>query len=370
MKRIKIFVDCHVFDSGFQGTRTYIQGLYKEFVKDKDYDFYFAAKNVENLKTIFGTSENIFFIEYSFKNKFLRLLIDIPSILKKEKIDYAHFQYIVPPIKKAKYIVTTHDVLFIDFPMYFSFLDKVINTFLYKQAINNADIKLTVSKYSKSQIEKHLKTKNIYITPNGVDPVFFEKYNKRQIENIIEKKYFLKDYIIYVSRWEPRKNHNLILKAFVDLKLYDKYYLLFIGDTTAKNKEYQKIYNCLADEIKSKIIRFEKLDFQNMILLLRGAKVSVYPSIAEGFGIPPLEAIAANIPTISSNTTAMSDFKFLDKFSFYPYDLEEFKIKLKMILENNLDKEFSFLSDEIKNSYDWSKSMLVLKNCIKINDNQ
>lgn len=367
-KNIKIFVDCHVFDYGFQGTRTYIQGIYKEFIKDNNFDFYFAAHDIENLKTIFGISKNIFYVKYSFKNKFLRLLIDIPKILKREKIDYAHFQYIVPPIKKAKYIVTTHDVLFIDFPVYFSFINRIKNTFLYKNAINKADIKLTVSEYSKQRIIKHfnIETKEIQITPNAVDSIFFQEYCKTEIIKRVEEIYSLKDYIIYVSRWEPRKNHELILKAFVDLKLYETNQLLFIGDTTILNKSYLEMYNVISDEIKSKIICLQKLDFENMLMLLRGAKASIYPSLAEGFGIPPLESIAAKVPTISSNQTAMSDYEFMENFLFDPNDYEDFKIKLKKILENQyIDDEFKLLSNEIKERYTWHKSMSVLKHCIE-----
>jgi glycosyltransferase involved in cell wall biosynthesis len=363
--KIKIFVDCHVFDYGFQGTRTYIQGIYKEFIKDKRYDFYFAAKNTENLKKIFGVCENVFYIKYTYSNKFLRLLIDIPKILKKEKIDYAHFQYIVPPIKKCKYIVTTHDVLFIDFPFYFSFLNKIKNTFLYRNGIRSANIKLTVSEYSKQKIEQHFKVKNIYVTPNAVDPIFFEDYDKKEVINKIKKKYSLKNYMIYVSRWEPRKKHELILKAFIDLKLYDKYQLLFIGDKTITNKAYNKIYNAVSDEIKNRIICLHRLDFESMLLLLRGAKISIYPSVAEGFGIPPLESVAAKIPTITSNQTAMSDFKFMNKFLFNPYDYDEFISKIKMILENDYDDEFTTLSQQINKKYTWFESMSVLKECIQ-----
>ncbi len=366
-KNIKIFVDCHVFDFGFQGTRTYIQGIYKEFIKDDSFDFYFAANNIENLKTIFGVSKNIFYVKYSFKNKFLRLLIDIPKILKREKIDYAHFQYIVPPIKKSKYIVTTHDLLFIDFPVYFTFLNRIKNTFLYKKAINKADIKLTVSEYSKQRIVEHfnIDVKEIQITPNAVDSIFFGDYDKTEIIKRVEKKYSLKDYIIYVSRWEPRKNHELILKAFVDLKLYETNQLLFIGDTTTSNKSYSEIYDNINDEIKNKIICLQKLDFESMLMLLRGAKVSIYPSFAEGFGIPPLESIAAKIPTISSNQTAMSDYEFMDEFLFDPNDYEELKVKLKKILENDYNDEFKLISNEIKEKYTWFKSMSVLKDCIQ-----
>ncbi|SEP91489.1 glycosyltransferase family 4 protein [Flavobacterium urocaniciphilum] len=362
--KLKVFVDCHVFDGGFQGTRTYIQGLYLELIKDKNIVFYFAANDVNNLKSIFGEQENIVFLKYSFKNKFLRLLFDIPFLILKNKIDFAHFQYIVSPIKLCKYIVTTHDVLFIDFPNYFSKLSRIKNTFLYKHGAKCADIRLTVSEYSKNQIAQHFNIHNYHITPNAVDDVFYETYNKSEIQKTVSEKYNLTNYIIYISRWEPRKNQQLLLKSFVDLKLYNEYQLLFIGDSTLYNYEFFDVYNNLDEKIKSKIIKMDKTDFETMLLLLRGAKVSVYPSIAEGFGIPPLESIAAGIPTICSNQTAMSDFTFLKKYEFNPFNEVEFKEKLISILNTDFSKDFTDISQKIKANYCWKKSANELKKLI------
>ena len=362
--KIKIFVDCHVFDNGFQGTRTYIQGLYQELAKDENILFYFAANDIENLESVFGTKKNIKFLKYTFKNKFLRLLLNIPYLIINNKIDFAHFQYIVPPIKFCKYIVTTHDVLFIDYPKYFSFLSRIKNTFLYKKGSKSAKIRLTVSEYSKNQIAKHFNIHNYHITPNAVDKLFFEPYDKNEVQKIVLEKYKLSNYIIFISRWEPRKNHQLILKSFIDLELYDNYQLLFIGDTTSNNQEYFDIYNKLDINIKNKIIRMDKTDFKTMLLLLRGASASVYPSFAEGFGIPPLEAIASGIPTICSNQTAMSDFTFQKKFEFDPNNEIEFNEKLKSILDNDFTQEFREISNQIKENYSWEKSAETVKKLI------
>ena len=162
----------------------------------------------------------------------------------------------------------------------------------------------------------------------------------------------------------PRKNHQLILKSFIDLELYDNYQLLFIGDTTSNNQEYFDIYNKLDSKIKNKIIRMDKTDFKTMLLLLRGASASVYPSFAEGFGIPPLEAIASGIPTICSNQTAMLDFTFLKKFEFDPNNEIEFNEKLKSILDTDFTQEFSEISNQIKENYSWEKSAEIVKKLI------
>ena len=149
MKTANFFVDCHVFDGNLQGTATYLKGLYHELIKDKSKNFFLAAHNIENLQSIFGIYENVTYLQYSSKNKFFRLLFDIPKLITQNKIDYAHFQYVVPPIKRCKYIVTTHDVLFLDFPQYFPLFYRLKNKLFFKFSANKSDIVLTVSQYYK-----------------------------------------------------------------------------------------------------------------------------------------------------------------------------------------------------------------------------
>lgn len=349
------FVDCHVFDKGFQGTRTYIQGLYLELIKDKSKVFYFAAADIENLRAVFGDHENIVFIKYSSKNPIFRLLFEIPIIIKKHKVHFAHFQYRVAPIKLCKYIVTTHDVLFEDFPEYFPKLNRIQSFITYKFSAKISDVVFTVSEYSKKQITKHLKVSDVTVMPNGIDSIFYEEYSKKEIQEEVFKQYGISDYLIFISRWEPRKNHHLVLESFVDLKLYENHSLVFIGDDTFKNNKYEKIYNLLEDKIKQKIIILKKLEFAKMIVLLRGASVSIYPSVAEGFGIPPLESIAAKIPTISSNATAMSDFDFMGYYFFNPYNKQDFQEKLLMVI-NKKDKQIDKKVEIIKQRYNWKLS--------------
>lgn len=360
-KKIKIFVDCHVFDKGFQGTRSYIQGLYLELIKEKGKIFYFAATDIENLRSVFGLQDNIIYLKYRSKNPFFRLLFEIPFLINKNKINFAHFQYRVPPLKLCKYIVTIHDVLFEDFPEDFPILNRLQSFITYKFSGKISDIVFTVSNYSKTQILNHLKIKKVVVMPNGVDNTFFEKYDKIKYQEIIFTEYNISDYLIFVSRWEPRKNHHLLIESFAKLKLYENHFLVFIGDDTFKNKEYDKIYTNLNNEIKQRIIILKKLSFEKMLTLLRGASFAIYPSKAEGFGIPILESIAAKVPTIASNTTAMSDFEFMEQYSFDPVDKDDFNKKLKMVIkqkDENIDKKISI----IKERYNWQLSAVIFNN--------
>ncbi|MEZ4853134.1 glycosyltransferase family 4 protein [Flavobacterium sp.] len=365
--KTKIFIDCHVFDHGFQGTRTYIEGVYKEMIKmNPDIEFYFAACNIDNLKKCFGEEPNAHYVQYTSKSKFFRLLIDIPRLIQKNKIDFAHFQYIVPPVKRCKYIVTIHDVLFIDFKQYFSFKKRMVNSVLYFLSSKISDIIVTVSDYSKEKIQQHFSSKNVLVTANAVAEEFYEDYDKEKIKRKLYLKYQLNNYIIYVSRWEPRKNHELILNSFLNLKLFEKdFKLVFVGDVSNTNPNFEKIFNNLPIAVQNKILFLKKVEHKDLIQLVQGATISVYPSKAEGFGIPALESVAAKIPTLISNKTAMSDFSFMSQYSFNPYKQDEFDELLLHTLENKDRIDLFSLQKSCKEKYSWTHAAKTLTKALK-----
>ncbi|AWI25070.1 glycosyltransferase family 4 protein [Flavobacterium pallidum] len=364
-KRLRIFVDCHVFDKGFQGTRTYIQGLYLELIKDNSRHFFLAASDTGNLQDIFGKAENITYLKYKSSKALSRLGIEIPRMIRKNQIDFAHFQYRVPPVKLCRYIVTIHDVLFEDFPEDFPKLNRLQSFLTYKASARMSDIVLTVSDYSKKQIERHLKVKRVWVTPNAVEDVFFEPYDKAGVTAAVSGKFGISSrYIIYVSRWEPRKNHHLLLEQFVNLGLFRDFNLVFIGDTTFHNKKYDQLFDSLDDDVKRKIFSFQKVSFPDMLLLLRGAAIAVYPSRAEGFGIPPLESVAARIPTITSNLTAMADFDFLEDVSFDPANPKDFEEKLVYVTSGHADYGFEGKIAALKQKYNWPLAAAVYNQAI------
>lgn len=363
-KPLNILVDCHVFDGSFQGTTTYLKGMYLEMIQDKSVHYFFAANDLEKIRAIFGQQENVHYLKFKSHNKVFRLLIDIPRLIKQNKIDFAHFQYIVPPIKNCKFINTIHDVLFLDYPDYFPKSYQIKNKFLFKWSAQKSDINLTVSAFSKQKIQHYFNIQNLVITPNAVDPVYYQKYDKLECKMQVKNIYNLDKYWLYISRWEPRKNHHTLLKVFVENKFYENFSLVFIGDKAIENEMYNDYYSNLPNEIKDKVLTLNKVDFNQLLLLLRGADLSVYPSFAEGFGIPPLEAVAAGIPTACSNSTAMHDFKFLSKNQFDPSSTEN----MFEIINKTLKEDFDYSKIEtLKTQYNWKLSAEILLKTIRNN---
>ena len=350
-KPLRVFVDMHVFDGTLQGSTTYLKGLYTELIKDQSIQFFFAARHIDQLKLIFGEQPNVTYLQYHGHNKFFRLFLNIPQLIQAHQIDYAHFQYVVPPIKKCAYINTIHDVLFLDYPQYFPLSYRLKNQFLFKFSALFSEIVLTVSEYSKQQLQHHFGINSIALTPNAVDPVFFEPYERAKVKEEVLQKFGAQNYWIYVSRWEPRKNHDRLLKAFVEGGFYTEHKLVFVGDPAIPNPVFDQYYNQLSIDIQEKICKFTKVNFQDLLLLVRGATLSVYPSVAEGFGIPPLESIAATIPTICSNSTAMADFDFIGPGLFNPLLVEDIIEKAKYALSHPVDLT---QKDCVAQRYNWA----------------
>lgn len=352
---MKILVDAHCFDyKTTEGINTYLKGLYGELVKiATDIDFYFVAQSTDKVKKIFGTGDNIYYISLTSKNKIYRLLFEIPGIIKKYKIDAAHYQYTSPLIKNCRNIVTLHDILFEDYPKMFPLSYRLIKGFLFKLSAKRADLLLTVSNYSSRQISKHygIPLDKIVVTPNAVSEDFY--FINRDEAITFVKEHGFEKYILYVSRIEPRKNQMALLQAYNELQLWkNNYHLVFIGRKTLPTPDLDACYEKLPEKIKSFIHFYNQVPYSDLKLWYRAASLFVYPALAEGFGIPPIEAGAAGVPCVCSNRTAMGDFVFFGHNLVDPMDKENFKRKIMENLNRDTD-DLSVIQKQIISIYNW-----------------
>ena len=345
IKKIKILVDAHIFDHSYQGTATYLKGLYNALVKFDNVEIVLSACDIENLKLHFPDSR-FRFIRLNTHSKFKRLGLEYPKIIKEDNFDYAHFQYIVPLFKGCKIINTIHDLLFLEHPQYFPWSYRFTKKILFKYSAKKSDLILTVSEYSKKALIKYfqLKAQDVVVTPNAVNNTVL------QDEIDVERG----KYILYVSRFEPRKNHIALLQAYLNLELYKKdIKLILVGSKHEKIEEdaYNNLVALIPPNIKEWICFVEKITDSELNDYYKHATAFVFPSLAEGFGIPPLEAGINNCKVLCSNLTAMSDFNFF-KYQFNPNDPIEFELKLMSLL-NDAEYPYKEIKENIHNNYNW-----------------
>jgi len=359
-ERIKIFVDAHTFDSEFQGSRTFIWEIHHILAQKETLELYIGAYDTKGLAKYFPGIPTDHLIKFKSRSSVMRLLFDIPAIIKKYRIQYAHFQYIVPLYKNCRYIVTIHDVLFRDYPAEFSFFYRFFKTILYKAGAARADILTTDSSFSASSIQKYLgiKKEKIHLVPVAVHDKHFALYDKIKAKEDFKSKYGFDKYILFVSRIEPRKNHAFLLRSFIELHLYRQgYHLVLLGHKSINTPAFNEIMDHLPEDIKPFIFIKSDVPDEELLLFYHAATVFVYPSKAEGFGIPPLEAAASQVPVICSNTSAMNDFSFFGKNHIDPSDYHLLKDALQNIIKDPPgEMELSDIAETIHQKYSWNRS--------------
>ena len=359
-KKIKLFVDAHSFDKEYQGVRTYIKEIYNILLESyPSLDIFFGATSVDQIRTDFPLAKQENIIRYKNRIDLLRFFYDIPALIKQHQIEFAHFQYLSPFGKKrCVYIVTTHDILFNDFKSDFSYTHRSTRNFLFKRGIRQADIRTTVSAYSKGRIDYyfHVPANTIHVIPDGVNAHFASRFNSNEAAAIhISLKYNIRNYILYVSRIEPRKNHLALVQAYVEAGLYNKNIsMVFIGKESIPVKELKEYQDILSGDQKKNIHWISQVGQDDLEAFYKGCLVFAYVSKGEGFGIPPLEAAVSKVPVLCSNQTAMSDYDFFKPHFFNPYDVQELIQKLNNLLNNPPGSlQLEKIANEVLTRYSW-----------------
>lgn len=362
----KILIDAKCIGGEGQGMVTYLIEMYNAMYASysDQYEFFFAGYHEQAISNAFPFMKTNQFILLPKTNKINLLWNVFPKIIEDYNIDLAHFQYVTPFRKKCKYIVTTHDVLFLDFPEEFSFSYIYKRKFLFKRSLINSDIRLTVSNYSRNRISDLFKVPadSIHITPNAVHEKFFDRFNKQEVQKQLQIKFGFENYLLYVSRIEKRKNHRLILETYENSNLAEQgIQLVLVGNDTLGETDVIEKLNKLKTKYPGMVHWIPFVEEADLLDIYRGARVFLYPSLAEGFGIPPIEAAALGLETLCSNLTAMEDFTFFGNQLFDPNDKEEFENKLIQLLKRTEPSHLNTKNrDFIQQHYAWNNAAKVL----------
>ena len=220
--------------------------------------------------------------------------------LKRDHIDLFHGLSGELPVglDKAgiKSVVTIHDVLFLRYPEFYSFIDRNIYFRKFKHAAEAADTVIAISEQTKKDIVQYLgiPENKITVVYQGCHQAFKETYSATQKEALIKKYQLPKQFILNVGTIEARKNILVAVKALKNIDTT----LVLVGRKTAYTKEITRFI--AENKIEQKVIFLEGLSSEELAILYQLADLFIYPSLFEGFGIPIIEALFSNTPVITS----------------------------------------------------------------------
>jgi len=349
----RIGIDFHVFDGKYQGSRTHLIEILTRVVRSaSDIDFYIFLDNINTLITQYPifTSKNVKLIQMPYTNSVKRLCYVLPILQKEYSLDLLHSQYIMPIPSLSPSVVTIHDILFESHPQYFKHFFRYRSQLLVKLSAKRSSHIFTVSEFCKNELvtRYQIEPKKITVIYNGVDRTKF--YPGTSEIEIVEKRGLKSEgYILSVGRLEPRKNYDNLFAAYAALGLWAPP-LVIIGQ---RDFGYQNALDLISKlNINVKII--EDISDNELPAIYRHAKLFVYPSYAEGFGIPPLEAMASGVPVICSNTTAIPEVTGDAAYTVNPSYPQQITKAMHEILSNmSLQLNMSQAGLAQANKYTW-----------------
>lgn len=266
--------------------------------------------------------------------------VNIPNILKIKDIDLYHVPQNgigLPKTKACPFVITLHDIIPYKMPKTVGERYLKIFTEEIPRIIPMCDGIITVSHYSKQDIANYFNfpQKKIFVTHLANEDIY-KPLNKISCKEFIKKTYHIEDdYILYVGGFSPRKNIVGLIEAFSKLISKFKNPKIKLVIAGSKGKSYSMYKKAAEDlNIENNVIFPGFITLEHMPILYNAAKIFVYPSLYEGFGLPPIEAMACGIPIIASNLTSIPEVVGDAAMLINPYDIEELSNAMYHIIEN------------------------------------
>lgn len=362
-RRPRIGVDFHTFDGIFQGSRSHLLGLYGQAVQlAPHWDFFLLLDDPQALcrdHPVFDRP-NVHPTRMPQAAGPVRLAWQLPLLRRELQLDLLHLQYRLPWWGEGPYACTIHDVLFESHPQFFSRPFTWLARWSSRDAVRRARALLTVSAYSQAEMARHygVAPSRIQVTHNGVDLARF----RPDIDPTPLQALGLTPggYLCCVGRLEPRKNHAGLVQAYARLPAGQRPPLVIVGQRDFAYAEVFKLVQQLG--LQDEVRFLERVSDAELGAVLAHARLFVYPSWAEGFGMPVLEAMACGVPVVTSRGTALQEVAEGVAWLADPHDPAQLaQVMARALAEDDAARQARIAQGLARaRAFDWASSARVL----------
>ena len=293
------------------GIGTYVRNLVHELARrddDAEYVLLCAPADVETLQALGPRFKPV--VERS-GNYSVREQFGIPLTLARTRVDLFHApHYVVPPLTTRRFVVTIHDCIHLRFPQYLPnraalYYARTMMTI----AARRAQRILTVSEASKGDILHYLDVPaaKVEVIYNALDAQLADPPTPEEVDRVRERFQLNSPFVLYTGNIKPHKNLDRLIEAFslVRRSGLEDIKLLIIGDEISKYPNLRRLVHRFQLHQHVRFLGF--VPDNTLAVLYQLASVFVFPSLYEGFGLPPLEAMAAGTPVITSNVSSLPE---------------------------------------------------------------
>ncbi|MEP7162874.1 MAG: glycosyltransferase family 1 protein [Candidatus Moraniibacteriota bacterium] len=369
---MRIGIDLRALTAGkHTGVEEYTRGLLRslfELDRENEYILFWNAWREVDLDLGWAlTYPNVSVRRFHFPNKLLNLSLWYLQFPKLDRLIGGVDVFFMPNLNFAafsrgvKVIVTAHDLSFEYFPETFSWKHRVWHYLInFRALLRRADVVLSVSHSTADDLVRvyGLPREKIHVIMSGVDERFIPVSRNDPRLFAVKEKYRLPyHFILYLGTIEPRKNIEALLSAYEVFQKTSlgeglRYELVLAGSSGWKNEELlEKIEH---SPVREKIHLIGFVDDADKPALYNLASVFVYPSLYEGFGFPPLEALSCGVPTIVSHSSSLPEVVGEAGILIDPYRPDEILQAIRQLLQGkSLQEELRRQAALRKRYFNW-----------------
>jgi glycosyltransferase involved in cell wall biosynthesis len=320
------------------GIGTYIRNLLRQLARlDHDTEFVLLCRP-DDIAALSGLGPNFRPVAEQSGNYSVGEQLRIPLALRRERVTLFHApHYVLPPLVPCRSVVTIHDCIHLRFPQYLpNRLALGYARATMSLASRRATRILTVSESSKRDIVRFFGTapEKIDVIPNSYDDRFGVEPGEEEVYRVRERYQLHDQFVLYAGNVKPHKNLERLIDAFdlVRKRGLDHVKLVLIGDEISK---YAALRRAIHRHQLHKYVRFlGYLPEDTLAVMYRLAGVFVFPSLYEGFGLPPLEAMASGTPVVTSNVSSLPEVAGDAAVLVDPYDHHAIADGIYSVLSN------------------------------------
>lgn len=259
----------------------------------------------------------------------------IDDLVKRVDLIHATDHY-VPRCKPAPLVATLMDAIPLSHPQWLRSEFRSVKNFLWKRAANWADEVITISEYSKVELSKWagIPLDKITVIPLAVDERWYSVVGDDEFARVRSQYQLPETFFVSVGTLQPRKNVESTIRAHRALSQADRVRtpLIIIGRAGWKCEQTLKM---IEEDSASGAVRWLKhVPDADLLPVIKLSSALVFPSLGEGFGLPVLEAFAASVPVITSNTTSLPEVAGDAAISIDPMDVDGISEGMKRVLED------------------------------------
>lgn len=310
MNGMRIGIDAHMVGARETGNETYIVNLLRELLAMDGEDRYIPLTPFPSaVEAVCGPAARDRTIRIRPAPSLLRVPLGIPLAAYRHSLDLLHMTYIIPPACPVPTVVTVHDVSFEAYPQTFSVRDRLLLSWGVPCAVRRATRIIAVSEYTKQDLIRRygLPEEKIDVTHEAAAPLFRPVEDPADL-NALRYKYGLSlPYILSVGNLQPRKNLFALLEAFRFAKTmkHIPHRLVLVGKPGRGAATFLR--KIRARGLDEEVVFTGYVPTEDLPGLHSAADLFVYPALYEGFGLPPLEAMACGTPVVASDAASLPE---------------------------------------------------------------